>query len=90
MPLITRRNIITGLATLFAAPAIVRASSLMPVRAMDGEILRKFTVTAYDAYGQPMSLILLRDRTLHGLKNLYASYEKIPTQWELVFDRSAA
>lgn len=29
---ISRRSFITGLATLIAAPAIVRASSLMPVR----------------------------------------------------------
>ena len=30
---ISRRGLITGLASLLAAPAIVRASSLMPVRA---------------------------------------------------------
>ena len=30
---ITRRGLITGLATLLAAPAIVRAGSLMPVKA---------------------------------------------------------
>lgn len=32
MPLISRRGLITGLVSLVAAPAIVRASSLMPVR----------------------------------------------------------
>ena len=31
---ITRRGLITGLATFLAAPAIVRASSLMPVKAL--------------------------------------------------------
>ena len=35
-PLPTRRSFITGLISLVAAPAIVRAGSLMPVRAMIG------------------------------------------------------
>lgn len=34
MSIITRRSLITGLASLIAAPAIVRAESLMPVRAI--------------------------------------------------------
>lgn len=41
--MITRRGLITGLATFLAAPAIVRAGSLMPVKAwaddlMEGEL----------------------------------------------------
>lgn len=36
MDKLTRRGLITGLISLVAAPAIVRASSLMPVRAIDG------------------------------------------------------
>jgi hypothetical protein len=35
--IINRRGLITGLVSLMAAPAIVRATSLMPVRAMDDE-----------------------------------------------------
>jgi hypothetical protein len=35
--LISRRGLITGLASLVAAPAIVRASSLMPVKAIPDE-----------------------------------------------------
>ena len=31
--ILTRRSILTGLTASFAAPAIVRASSLMPIRA---------------------------------------------------------
>lgn len=34
---LSRRGFITGLAATFAAPAIVRASSLMPVKAMPAE-----------------------------------------------------
>jgi hypothetical protein len=32
---LTRRGLITGLVSFVAAPAIVRASSLMPVKALD-------------------------------------------------------
>ena len=40
MPIITsRRSFLGGLASLFATPAIVRASSLMPVRNIDRLIL---------------------------------------------------
>lgn len=39
----TRRAFLTGLASLFAAPAIVRASSLMPVAATDFDVLASFT-----------------------------------------------
>jgi len=35
--ILPRRRFLAGLATLFAAPAIVRASSLMPVKAMEAE-----------------------------------------------------
>lgn len=36
--ILPRRRFLTGLATLFAAPAIVRAASLMPVKAIDPRV----------------------------------------------------
>jgi hypothetical protein len=39
----TRRGFITGLISLVAAPAIVRASSLMPVKLMEPEVIMRFT-----------------------------------------------
>lgn len=39
----TRRTLITGMASLLVAPAIVRASSIMPVRAWDDAVLFKCT-----------------------------------------------
>lgn len=42
--MINRRSLITGLISLAAAPAIVRASSLMPVKVVTPTILR------YDFY----------------------------------------
>lgn len=38
--MITRRSLITGIATFLAAPAIVRASSLMPVKAWDDGLIK--------------------------------------------------
>lgn len=37
---LSRRSIITGLISLVAAPAIVRAGSLMPVKAIQPELIR--------------------------------------------------
>jgi hypothetical protein len=45
--LLSRRGLITGLASLVAAPAIVRASSLMPVKAWAPEVLTDFDLFKY-------------------------------------------
>jgi len=42
--IITRRGLVTGLVSLIAAPAIVRAGSLMPVHALDPEWLSEGAV----------------------------------------------
>lgn len=40
--MLTRRGLITGLSALIAAPAIVKASSLMPVRAIEPTTMVEF------------------------------------------------
>ena len=40
MTQLSRRSLITGLISLAAAPAIVRATSLMPVKVMEAAIIR--------------------------------------------------
>ena len=47
---ISRRKLITGLVSLVAAPAIVRVSSIMPVKAIDPEWMTKFTPIATYVY----------------------------------------
>ena len=44
--MLTRRGLIGGFASLLAAPAIVRASSLMPVKAWSGGLI--WIDTSYD------------------------------------------
>jgi hypothetical protein len=40
MPIITKRSFLTGFASLLAAPAVVRAASIMPVKAVDFDLLQ--------------------------------------------------
>jgi hypothetical protein len=40
--MISRRSLITGLISFVAAPAIVRASNLMPVKVMEPEFFKSF------------------------------------------------
>lgn len=47
-----RRGFITGLISLVAAPAIVRAGSLMPIKAEIIRPLRQFVVTGVSDYIQ--------------------------------------
>ena len=59
MPIIGRRGLILGLVTLVAAPAIVRASSLMEIRGVPlvanldyvALAFQEFTVRGWDQFG---------------------------------------
>ena len=48
----SRRSFITGLVSFVAAPAIVKASSLMPVKSLDNEYLWRFDVVTGEVYGR--------------------------------------
>lgn len=68
----SRRTFLTGLAaTLVTAPAIVRASSLMPVKGIVMEVARVTFTTPYGTYvlDPPMSAseLLLHDAIQRGL-----------------------
>lgn len=60
--MIERRAFLTGLISLVAAPAIVRAGSLMPVKAdlIWGEQLR-FSLPVGEVYGCSPAMSMLRD-----------------------------
>ncbi len=57
---IERRSLITGLISLIAAPAIVRATSLMPVKVFDP--VYYWRIDGYDEYGFPVSELLPPNR----------------------------
>ncbi len=46
----SRRSLITGLISLIAAPAVVRAASLMPVKALPAEPQHMLRYLGYDIY----------------------------------------
>ena len=80
----TRRGFITGLGSLFiAAPAIVRASSLMPIKALSSDLMldEALGYTAGDVY----SLGRIRELLLPGLWQISGSYPAIPKQWDSLF-----
>jgi hypothetical protein len=54
--MIGRRSFIAGLVSAFAAPAIVRASSIMPVRRPPLLVpgFNLITVRGWDEYGEPI------------------------------------
>ena len=52
--LINRRKLITGLISFAAAPAIVRASSLMPVKVMNEEFLIEEFNALYNTFIVPI------------------------------------
>jgi hypothetical protein len=93
--MLARRGFLFGLAAFAAsAPAIVRAASIMPVKALvrPGE-WERVTLHGFDMYGNPMSETLqvrmpresIRQLLLRGLTGMRGSYTRWP-QWEEIFD----
>jgi|HubBroStandDraft_6_1064221.scaffolds.fasta_scaffold564089_3 hypothetical protein len=77
MPIIGRRGLIIGIASLLAAPAIVRASSLMEIRGVPLVLpnpnyitpaFQEFTIRGWDQYGMPKleTIKLTEDQVLAG------------------------
>jgi hypothetical protein len=76
----SRRSFFKGLgASIICAPAIVRATSLMPIKAVAP--LPRYT--DYDRLG--LSPGMIRDLLLPGLNDIQGSYESVPSQWQAMF-----
>lgn len=86
--MISRRGLIGA---LIAAPAVVRASSLMPVKPFDDNLLLKsyerYLVGWEDWRGVPGSIDpgSMRALLLPGIKRIIVSHDEIPKQWEKAF-----
>lgn len=64
----TRRGLVTGLAALIAAPAVVRYASIMPVKAIVAPTIcrihygvekAQYLISGYDQYGRPVTEVVL-------------------------------
>lgn len=67
--ILARRKFLTGLAAAFAAPAIVKASSLMPVKAMPSEeelmaLLNARMNDVYKVMAEAMSQMIYGDQNI--------------------------
>ena len=79
----TRRALLTGLISFVAAPAIVRASSLMPVKIIEPEIIQiGYGITRT---GGGVCLTTIRDLLLPGLRNIVLKEEKYANHYAELF-----
>jgi len=81
--MITRRSALVGLGALFCAPAIVRASSLMPVRALKLE-----PAVIFDPFqrGRIIAINILSGGSGYTVAPVitFAGVPGIPTEWKVV------
>lgn len=85
----SRRSFITGLVSFIAAPAIVRAASLMPVKLMTpiGASVMPFPPPPIELLDMMEQMRRFRDVLMPGLLDLRIRYETIPAQWEQDFGK---
>lgn len=77
---ISRRGLLTGLTALVAAPAIVRASSLMPVRLINEDLRLRFVLPSGHAYGiSPGHALLDLARDMERMRQTIYSTFCIPS-----------
>ena len=78
--MISRRSLITGLVSLVAAPAIVRVSSIMPVKSEKPELIVQFRTINNPGAGYTsaptISMRTMRDMFMPGLRA--ERYERWP------------
>jgi hypothetical protein len=73
----SRRGFITGLVSIMAAPAIVRAGSLMPVKAMIAPV--RLTVDGWEIYGRSPMVEALRELIKYNPE--YPKIMGVPPDW---------
>jgi hypothetical protein len=78
--IINRRGFIQGLASLVAAPAVIRVTTIMPVKVMPPEEL---LVEVQRVGG--INLAAIRELLLPGLRALEAKHYSTPSQYALLF-----
>lgn len=87
--ILPRRKFLTGLMGLVAAPAVVKAASLMPVKLVQFDNGVALTSMAHPVRkGSGVCLAELREMLMPGLQKMFDDmYEDRSTQWENVFRR---
>lgn len=85
--ILPRRKFLTGLMGLVAAPAVVKASSLMPVKLVDfGDGVALKSMTHPIGKGSGVCLSELRELLMPGLQKMVDDmYTEHPGQWKNIF-----
>lgn len=83
--MITRRSILRGTLALLAAPAIVKVSSLMPVKALPGDILGDLCRRLDDLRSMRASLLRHADHLINP--PLLVTLNPPDMQWFTLTDR---
>jgi hypothetical protein len=87
--ILPRRKVLTGLFGFVAAPAVVKASSLMPVKSFVEPELYTFPNRVWVPKSSAVTLSQLREILKPGLQKMFDDmYEDHSEQWDNVF-RSA-
>ncbi len=77
-----RRSLLLGFGATLAAPAVVRAESLMKIIVPKRDLI---VIDPLPIEGGTVSLLRIRELLLPGLRRMMADYESIPTKWDKIF-----
>jgi len=81
-----RRKFLTGLMGLVAAPAVVKVSSLMPVKSFVEPQLYTFPNRVWMAPSSGVNLAQIRELLMPGLRKMVDDmYAEHPGQWKSIF-----
>jgi hypothetical protein len=81
-----RRKFLTGLLGLVAAPAVVKASSLMPVKVVTASELYTFPNRVWVPPSSGINLAQLRELLRPGVEKMIDEmYAEHPGQWKSIF-----
>ena len=84
--LMPRRKFLTGLFGLVAAPAVVKAANIMPVKVVTTSELYTFPNKVWVPHSSGINLAQLRELLRPGAQQMFDDlYDKRSDQWENVF-----
>lgn len=84
--LMPRRKFLIGLFGLIAAPAVVKAANIMPVKVITTNELYTFPNRVWVAPSSGVNLAQIREMLRPGLEKVFDDlYEERSAQWESVF-----
>ena len=85
--LLPRRKFLTGLFGIVAAPAIVKAANIMPVKVVTTSELYTFPHRVWVPPSSGVSLVQIREMLMPGYSKWSMAYTEHPERWKSLFER---